>query len=65
MQIKKQTLEMNMEQRTGSKLGNEYLKAVCFPPTYLAYMQCTKCNMLVWMDHKLELRLPGHKYTYG
>ena len=41
MQIKKQTLEMDMEQRTGSKLGNEYIKAVYFPPTYLAYMQCT------------------------
>ena len=41
MQIRKQKLEMDMEQWAGSKLGNKYIKAVYFSPAYLAYMQCT------------------------
>ena len=48
-----------MEQQTGSKLGKEYVKAVYCHPAYLAYMQSTSWEMLDWMKHKLESRLPG------
>ena len=48
-----------MEQRTGSKLGKEYVKAVYCHPAYLTYMQSTSWEMLGWMKHKLESRLPG------
>ena len=48
-----------MEQQTGSKLGKEYIKAVYCHPAYLTYMQNTSCEMLGWMKHKLESRLPG------
>ena len=59
MQDKKQQLEPNMEQRTGSKLGKEYIvKAVYCHPAYLTYMQRTSCEMPGWMKHKVELRLP-------
>ena len=47
-----------MEQQTGSKLGKEYIKAVYCHPAYLTYMQSTSCEMLGWMKHKLESRLP-------
>ena len=47
-----------MEQRTGSKLRKEYVKAVYCHPAYLTYMQSTTCKMLGWMKHKLESRLP-------
>ena len=57
MQVKKQQLELYMEQLTGSKLGKEYIKAVYHHPAYLAYMQSTPCEMLGWMKHKLERRL--------
>ena len=59
MQVKKQQLEPNMEQWTGSKLGKEYIKAVYCHPAYLTYMQSTSCEMPGWMNHKLESRLPG------
>ena len=55
MQVKKQQLELDMEQQTGSKLGKEYVKAVCCHPAYL--LQSTSCKMLGWMKHKLEARL--------
>ena len=48
-----------MEQYTGSKLGKEYIKAVCCHPAYLIYMQCTTCEMPGWMKHKVESRWPG------
>ena len=51
-QVKKQQLELDMEQQTGSKLGNEYVKAVYCHPAYLNYMQNT-CEMPGWMKHKL------------
>ena len=55
MQVKKQQLELDMEQQTGSKSGKEYVKAVyCHPAYYLTYMQSTSCEMLGWMKHKLE-----------
>ena len=56
---KKQQLELDMEQQTGSKLGKEYDKAVYCHPAYLSYMQSTSCDMQGWMNHKLESRLPG------
>ena len=59
MQVKKQKLELDMEQWTGSKLGKEYFKAVYGHPAYLTYMQSTSQEMLGWMTHKLESRLPG------
>ena len=59
MQVKKQQLELNMEQLTGSKLGKEYIKAVYCHPAYLTYMQSTSCEMQGWMKHKLESGLPG------
>ena len=59
MQVKKQHLELNMEQQTGSKLGKEYVKAVYCHPACLIYMQSTSCEMSGWMKHKLESRLPG------
>ena len=59
MQVKKQQLEVDMEQQTGSKLGKEYVKAEYCPPAYLPYMQSISWEMLNWMKHKLESRLPG------
>ena len=59
MQVKKQQLKPDMEQWTGSKLGKEYIKAVYCHLAYLTYMQQTSCEMLGWMSHKLESRLPG------
>ena len=57
LQVKKQQLELDMEQQTGSKLGKEYVKAVYCHPTYLTYMQTASCEMPGWMKHKLELTL--------
>ena len=59
MQVKKQQLELDMEQQTDSKLEKEYIKAVYCLPAYLTYMQSTSCKILGWMNHKLELRLLG------
>ena len=59
MQVKKQQLELDMKQQTGSKLGKVYIKAVYCHPAYLTYMQSTSCEMLGWMNHKQEPRLPG------
>ena len=56
MQVKKQQLELDMEQWTGSKLGKEYDKAVYCHPAYLTYMQSTSYEMLSWMNHKLKSR---------
>ena len=54
MQVKKQQLELDIEQQTGSKLGKENVKAVYCHPTYLTYMQSTSCKMLGWMKLNLE-----------
>ena len=59
MRVKKQQLELDMEQQTGSKSGKEYIKAVYCHPAYLTYMQSTSWEMPGWMKHKLESRLPG------
>ena len=58
-QVKKQQLELDMEQHTGFKSGKEYIKAVYCHPAYFTYMQSTSCKMLGWMKHKLESRLTG------
>ena len=58
MQVRKQQLELDMEQQTGSKQEKEYVKAVYCHPAYLTYMQNTSCEILGWMTHKLESRLP-------
>ena len=58
MEVKKQQLELDMEQQTGSKSGKEYVKAVYCHPAYLTYMQSTSFEMPGWMKHKLESKLP-------
>ena len=58
LQVKKQQLELHMEQQTGSKSGKEYIKAVYCHPAYLIYMQSVSWEMLGWMKHKLESRFP-------
>ena len=65
MQVKKQQLELDMEQQTGSKLGKEYVKAPYCHPADLTYMQSTSCEMLGWMKRKLESRLPINNLRYA
>ena len=57
MQVRKQQLELDMEQQTGSKEEKEYVKAVYCHPAYLTYMQNTLWKMMGWMKHKLQSRL--------
>ena len=59
LHFKKQQVELDMEQQTGSKLGKEFIKAVYCHPAYLAYVQNISCEMLGWRKHKLESRLLG------
>ena len=63
MQVRKQQLELDMEQQTGSKSGKEYVKAVYCHLAYLTYMQSTSCEMPGCMKHKLESRLLGEIST--
>ena len=56
MQVKKQQLEPDMEQWTGSKLRKEYVKAEYCHPAYLTYMQSISCEMPGWMKHKMKSR---------
>ena len=63
MQVKKQQLELDMEQKTGSKSRKEYVKAVYYHPAYLTYMQSTSYEILAWINHKLEAKLPGEIST--
>ena len=58
MQVRKQQLELDMEQRTGSKLGKEYIKAVYCHPAYLTYMQRTSWEMLDWKK-QAGIKIPG------
>ena len=58
MQVKKQQLELDIEQ-TGSKLGKEYVKAVYCHPAFLTYMEDASCKMPGWIKHKMESKLPG------
>ena len=59
MQVKKQELELDMEQQTGSKSEKEYIKDAYCHPAYLTYMQSTSWEMSGWMKHKVESRLLG------
>ena len=59
MQVRKQQLELDMKQQTGSKLGKEYVKAVYCHPAYLTYIPSTLCEMPGWVKDKLESRLLG------
>ena len=62
MQVKKQQLELDMEQwnySTSLDVIKKYVKAVYYHLVYLASMQSTSCEMLGWMKHKLESTLPG------
>ena len=63
MQARRQQLELDIDQGTGSKLGKEYVKAVYRYPAYLTHMQSTSCEMLGCMKHKLESRLLGEIST--
>ena len=62
MKDKKELLKPVMEQKTDSKLG-KYIKAVHCHPVYLTYIQSTSCEMLGWMNHKLESRFLGEIST--
>ena len=64
MQVRKQQLELDMEQQTGSKEEKEYIKAVYCHPAYLTSMQSTSCEMPGSMKHNLESRLPGEISTW-
>ena len=59
MQVKKQQLEIDMEKQTGSKWGEEYVKAVYSHPVYLTYMQSTSCKIPGWMNHKAGIMIAG------
>ena len=59
MQVRKQQLELDIEQQTGSKSGKEYVKAVYRHPAYLTHMQSTSCDKPGWMKHKLKSRFLG------
>ena len=59
MQVRKQQLELDMEQQTDSKYEKEYIEAVYCYRAYLTYTQSTSCEMRGWMKYKLESRLPG------
>ena len=63
MQVRKQQLEIDMEQQTGSNQGKDYVKAVICHPVYLTFMQSTSYEVLGWMIYKLESRLPGEIST--
>ena len=66
MQIRKQQLELDMEQQTGSKQEKEHVKAIYSHPAYLTSMQklnFTSCEILGWVNHKLESRFPGEIST--
>ena len=54
MQVRKQQLELDMEQWNGSNVAKESVKAVYCHSAYLTYMQSTSCDMLGWMKHKLQ-----------
>ena len=64
MQIKKQQLELDMEQQTGSKLGKEYVKPVYFHPAYyLTYMQSTSCEMPGLDEAQAGIKIAGRNIS--
>ena len=60
MWVKKQLLEPDVEQQTGSKLGKDYVKSIYCQPAYLTYMQSTSCEVLGWIKLRLKSRLLSH-----
>ena len=62
MQVKKQQLELDMEQWTGSKLGKEYVKAVYCHPAYLTYMQSTSYSADIW-NHQAGIKTAGRNIS--
>ena len=64
MQVKKQQLELDMEQQTGYKLGKEYIRVIYYHSTYSTYMQNTSWERPGWRKHKLESRLLGENINY-
>ena len=65
MQVRKQQLELDMKQQTGSKLGKDYVKAVYSYPAYLTHMQSTSWEMLGWMKLSLESKLLGEMLRHA
>ena len=63
MQVKKQQVELDMEQWTSSKLEKEYVETAYCHPAYVTYMQSTSCRMLGWINHKMESKLLGETVT--
>ena len=59
MQVRKQQLELDMEQQTGSKSGKEYIKAVYCHLAYLTYMQSTSCEMPGWIKQQAGIKIAG------
>ena len=59
MQVRKQQLELDMEQQTGFKLEKRYAKTIYCHPAYLTYVQSTSWETLGWRKHTLESRFPG------
>ena len=57
MQEKKQQLELDTEQQTGSKLGKEYVKVVCCHPAYSTYMQNTSCKTQRLNDSQAGIKI--------
>ena len=63
MQVRKQKLELEKDQQTGSKLGKDYNKDAYCHFAYSTYMQSTSCEMPGWMNHNLESRSLGEILT--
>ena len=63
MQVKKQQIELDMEQQTGSKLGKEYIKAVYCHPAYLTYMQSASWEMLGWNQAQAGIKIARRNIT--
>ena len=59
MQLKKQQLEQDTEQRTGSKVEKEHVKAIYCHLTYLTYMQSTSCKMPGLDEAQAEIKIAG------
>ena len=63
LHVSQEAIELDMEQQTSSKLGEDHDKTIYCHFTYLSYMQDTSCEMPDWMNHKLESRLSGEMPT--
>ena len=64
MQVRKQQLELDMEQQQiGSKLGKEYVKAIYCHPAYLTYMQSTSCKVSSWIEEQAGIKIPGRNIS--